>query len=268
MNLSGKNILISGGGGVGVASGLRQALREAQARVIITEPSEALLKNMPDEDNEIHGFVCDVSDLNQVVQLFEKLTSEFGLIHGLVNNAGIGLSREAHLASEEEFDRLFGVNLKGMWRMSKYFANQLIAESQAGAIVNVSSVHAHSTMSRNALYCTTKNAVVGLTVGMAVELGKHGIRVNAVGPGYVHSAQNHDLIRNWTDDPEQWVVDFFNNQQVIHDEVKAIDVGRMVTFLLSDLARSTTGQQIYVDAGVTSLLFNRDYTGDAGNYPN
>jgi len=183
-----------------------------------------------------------------------------------VNNAGIGLSKKAHLASEEEFDRVFGINLKGAWHMSKLFAQQLISAEQAGAIVNISSVHAHGAMSRNALYTTTKNAIVGLTMGMAVELGEHQIRVNAVAPGYVHAKQNYELVSTWSDDPKQWHQDFINHQQVLHHDIKPIDVGRTVAFLLSDAARSITGQHLYVDAGKTSLLFNRDYTGDAGNY--
>jgi NAD(P)-dependent dehydrogenase (short-subunit alcohol dehydrogenase family) len=115
-------------------------------------------------------------------------------------------------------------------------------------------------MAKYALYSTTKNAIRGLTMGMAVELGKHNIRVNAVGPGYVHAEQNFDLIRTWTDDPEGWVDQYRKYQQAIERFIDPVDVGNVVAFLLSDLARAITGQVIYVDNGATSLLFNRDFS--------
>ncbi len=266
MNLSGKNVLVTGGGGVGVASGVVAALLEAGANVIINEVDHKTLKEGQKRFPNVTAVKADVTSEEDILALFKIIVERHGILHGLVNNAGIGLSRVAHDASEEEFDKIFGINVKGVWRVSRLFAQQLIAAKLPGAIVNISSVHAHSAMSRNALYTTTKNAVVGLTMGMAVELGKHNIRVNAVAPGYVHAEQNYDLVKTWTEDPKQWVQDFINNQQVLHHDIKAIDVGRTAAFLLSDGARSITGQQLFVDAGKTSLLFNRDYTGDAGNY--
>ena len=126
--------------------------------------------------------------------------------------------------------------------------------------MNISSVHAHSTQSRYAIYASAKSAIVGLTRGMACEIGPMGFRVNAVGPGYVHAAQNFELIKTWSDDPDQWVRDFIENHQVLNYEINAVDVGNTVAFLLSDLARCITGQNIYVDNGTTSLIFNRDFT--------
>src|SRR5690606_16262391 len=98
------------------------------------------------------------------------------------------------------------------------------------------------------------------TRGMAIETGPLGFRVNAVGPGYVHADQNYDLIKTWSDDPEKWVNDFIDNHQVLSYEVRPVDIGNTVAFLLSDLARCITGQNIYVDNGTTSLIFNRDFT--------
>ena len=138
--------------------------------------------------------------------------------------------------------------------MSKFFVNQLLKNNSPGSIVNVSSVHARATISRYAIYASAKSAVEGLTRGMAVELGKHEIRVNAIAPGYVHAEQNYDLLRTWTNDPEQWVRDYIENEQVIHRAIKAEDCGYTVAFLLSDLSKSITGQTIYVDNGDTIKL--------------
>lgn len=140
--------------------------------------------------------------------------------------------------------------------MSKFFVKQLLKNQSTGNIVNVSSVHAHSTMPGYAIYASAKSGVEGLTRGMAVELGKYNIRVNAIAPGYVHAEQNYDLMRTWTDDPEQWVQNYIRNEQVIQKEVQPEDCGTTVAFLLSDLSKSITGQTIYIDNGSTVKLLS------------
>jgi NAD(P)-dependent dehydrogenase (short-subunit alcohol dehydrogenase family) len=132
--------------------------------------------------------------------------------------------------------------------------------NQPGNIVNISSVHVNSTISKYALYAGCKSAVEGLTKGMSVELGPHNIRVNAVGPGYVHSDQNYALIGSWAKDPKQWVEDLKTDQQVLFFDIDPVDCGNVVAFLLSDLSRAVTGQTIYADNGSINLLYNRSFT--------
>jgi enoyl-[acyl-carrier-protein] reductase (NADH) len=93
---------------------------------------------------------------------------------------------------------------------------------------------------------------------MALDLGKYNIRVNAIGPGYVHSEQGMDIIGQWADDPEEWVDNYRRNCQALPYLIDAVDCGNLAAFLLSDLARSITGQTIYVDAGATSMIFGND----------
>lgn len=254
MNLKGKNIIVTGGEGFGVGSGICSALSEYGARLIINGRDkvkiDAVLKKYPGSVPA----VADVSNPSEVEELFNRLGKEVGIIHGLVNNAGVGLSKEAHEVSGQEFDNLYNIDVKGVWMMSKLFVQQLLKNQSTGNIVNVSSVHAHSTISRYAIYASAKAAVEGLTRGMAVELGKYNIRVNAIAPGYVHAEQNYDLLRTFTDDPEQWVQDYIKNEQVIHREIQPEDCGYTVAFLLSDLSRSITGQTIYIDNGNTIKL--------------
>ena len=254
MNLKDKNILVTGGAGYGVASGICKALSESGARLIINEKNEEKIDEALKAYPGAIPAIGDISKHADVEAIFNRLEKEVGLIHGLVNNAGIGLSKPFHEATEEEFDNLYDVDVKGVWMMSKFFVNQLLKNNSPGSIVNVSSVHARATISRYAIYASAKSAVEGLTRGMAVELGKHEIRVNAIAPGYVHAEQNYDLLRTWTNDPEQWVRDYIENEQVIHRAIKAEDCGYTVAFLLSDLSKSITGQTIYVDNGDTIKL--------------
>ncbi len=260
LDLSQMKVLVTGGAGTGVGAGVCQALHAAGATLLINDVRIPELDALKDRYPGARLYVADLTVTSEVDAMFEEIAADVGPITGLVNNAGIGLSKVAHEVREDEFDRLFGVNVRAVWDLSRRFAQQCIGHSHTGSIVNISSVHAHSTMSRYAIYCSAKNAVLGLTKGMAVELGPMGIRVNAVGPGYVHAEQNLDLIKTWTDDPEQWIKDFFENQQVLNYEIRPIDIGQAVAFLLSDLAHCITGQNIYVDNGTTSLIFNRDYT--------
>ena len=97
-------------------------------------------------------------------------------------------------------------------------------------------------------------------MGMAVELGPFGIRVNAIGPGLVQAEQNYDLVKTWSDDPEKWLREFPLDQQVILEDIEPVECGNAVAFLLSELSSGVTGQVLYVDKGTTSLVFNRFFT--------
>ena len=258
--LQDKYILVTGGGGTGVGFGVCEAVTAFGGHLLINDIDPQKAQQAAERYPHAIPLVGDVSDAQDVARMFAKAQQQVGVVHGLVNNAGVGLSKVAHEVSEAEFDRLYGIDVRAVWLMSRAFSQQLLAADMVGHIVNVSSVHGHSTMSRYAIYASAKSAVEGLTRGLAIELGPHGIRCNAIGPGYVHAEQNYDLIRTWTDDPEGWVEGYRKNQQSVPQLVDAEDCGNVVAFLLSELSRSVTGQTIYVDNGKTSLLFNRDFT--------
>lgn len=260
MDFKGKNILVTGGGGFGVGAGVCEVLSQLGATVILNELNidEAVTaaKNYP---NAI-PVAADIRSEAEVNKMFSDIKDKVGQLHGLVNNAGVGLSKLAHEATGDDFTRLYDTDVKGVWQVSKAFVNQLLETNQPGNIVNISSVHVNSTISKYALYAGCKSAVEGLTKGMSVELGPHNIRVNAVGPGYVHSDQNYALIGSWAKDPKKWVDDLITDQQVLFFDIDPKDCGNVVAFLLSDLSRSVTGQTIYVDNGSINLLYNRSFT--------
>ncbi len=255
-----RTILVTGGAGIGVGGGVCAALHQLGAQLIINDVDQKALEKTNDLYPDAFTVQADVNDPRAVQGMFETIATEVGVIDGLVNSAGVGLSKPVHHVKEEEFDRIYGIDVKAVWRMSKAFVNQCLQADQIGHIVNISSVHAHSTQAGYSIYSSAKHAIVGLTRGMACDLGPLGIRVNAVAPGYVHAAQNYDLIKTWSDDPEQWVRNFVDKQQLLNDMIAPTDIGYTVAFLLSDLAKSITGQNLYVDAGTTCLMFNRDFT--------
>lgn len=259
MNLSHLTVLVTGGGGVGVGGGVCEILAKHGATLVINELELDKAKRAAEKYPKAIAVGADLSKDEEVDRMFAEISEKVGTLNGLVNNAGIGLSKKAHEASPVEFDRLYSVDIRAVWYVSNRFVNQLIGTGKKGSIVNISSVHAYATQPGFAIYCSAKNAVQGLTKGMAYELGKEGIRVNAIGPGLVHAEQNYDLIKTWTDDPNQYLTDFVQYQQAIPSPVMPKDCGNVVAFLLSDMSASVTGQTIYVDGGTTIMLHNRDF---------
>ncbi|MGF1671646.1 MAG: SDR family NAD(P)-dependent oxidoreductase [Balneolaceae bacterium] len=259
-DLKGKKILVTGGGGIGVGGGICKVLDRCACTIILNELKPEVAEKAAKNYQHAIPMAADISKEDEVMAMFDKIEKDVGVLDGVVNNAGIGMNKKAHQASRQEFTKLFDVDVKGVWLVSRAFANQMIESNRTGNIVNISSVLAHASWSGYAIYSSAKSAVEGLTRGMAAELGKYHIRVNAVGPGYVHAEQNYELIKSFTDEPEKWVRDVIENCQILPFEIDHEDCGNAVAFLMSDLSRAITGQTLYVDNGVSSLLRNSRYT--------
>ncbi len=264
MSLDGRNILVTGAAGAsGVGYGVVEAVIEAGGRPIINGRDEGRLAQAKKRFPSAELVRGDISFPEDAERMVAEVAARIGRIHCLVNNAGIGLHKAPHECEEVDFDRLVNVDFRGTWLMTRAWLKHVLGEgNHAGppaAAVNISSIHAQKTMPGYGIYAGVKGAVDALTRGLAVHYGRLGIRFNGVAPGYVHSEQNRDLIRNWTDDPDGWVEDLIQNHQATPQVIEPIDVGRVVAFLLSDEARAVTGQTLTVDAGSTSLLYPMNF---------
>lgn len=259
MDFTKKNILVTGGGGVGIGGGIARVLSSKGATVIVNDLTDDLSQKAAEGLNGAIPLAADLRDYRQVDDMFKKIEKEVGILHGLVNNAGVGNAMPAHEIEENTFDFLYNLDVKTVWYLSRLFARHHIARSTTGHIVNVSSVQASATLDGYALYASAKAAVEGLTRGMAVELGKYGMRVNAIAPGYVHSEQGLELIATWSKDPKKWVEQHTNEYQVLNFLIQPEDCGQTVAFLLSEMSRAVTGQVIFTDNGLTLLAYSRDF---------
>ena len=253
-------MLVTGAGGQGMGRGIVESLEAGGATVVGMDVSEDAARDLRTAHPQLVSLIGDVSSEADVERVFNEAEAAAGPIHGVVNNAGIGLNRPFHEVTADEFDRIHGVDVRGTWLVSKAFASRAIAAGRGGAIVNISSVHGTATAPGYAVYAGAKAAVDGMTRGFAVDLGPYGIRCNAVAPGYVHAAQNVELIRGFTDEPEAWIDTHTDDFQLLNHVVEARDCGDTVAFLLSDAARSITGQSLLVDAGLTTALYNNSFT--------
>lgn len=169
-----------------------------------------------------------------------------GRLDGLVNNAG-SVTREPFLeASEAEMDRVLALNVKGATVVAQAVARGMVASGQAGAIVNIASVAGLVGARNRSLYAATKHAVMGLTRAMALELGAHGIRVNAVCPGLVNTPLAADLMADAA------FVAATRARIPLGRIMEPEDVAGPVVFLLSAAAAGITGVALPVDGGVTA----------------
>jgi NAD(P)-dependent dehydrogenase (short-subunit alcohol dehydrogenase family) len=194
--------------------------------------------------------VCDVRDAASVDAAFAAVLAEHGRLDILVNNAGIGAVGDVTGNSDEEWLRVFDVNVFGIARASRAALPHL-RNSPSAAIVNVSSIAALVGLPQRALYSASKGAVAALTLAMAADGVLEGVRVNAVIPGTADTPWVGRLL-DAADDPAA-ARTALEARQPIGRLVSAAEVAQAITYLASPLSSSTTGTLLPVDGGVVGL---------------
>lgn len=189
--LEGKVAVVTGGTrGIGYAT-VRKFLKEG-ARVVLFGSSEVSVSkalNSLLEENpkyEITGMNPDLSNIKSVIEAMNSIIKMHGKIDILVNNAGISSSTNLYDYTEDDLDKIIDINIKGVFNASK-IASEFMKENGGGVILNTSSMVSLYGQPSGSIYPMSKSAVNGLTKSLARELGKDGIRVNAVAPGVIHT---------------------------------------------------------------------------------
>src|SRR3954469_25516858 len=249
LDFSGKVALVTGAAaGMGLATA--RAFAEAGAAVVLADFKEEAVKAAAEElvaaGHRAIAVRCDVSDDDQIAAMVDRTVAEFGRIDAAFNNAGV-MAKIAPTAesTREEWDRVIGVNLRGVWSCMKHELKQMERQG-SGAIVNNASVGALTGNPGIGPYIASKHGVVGLTRTAALEYIKHGIRVNAVNPGLIDTQIGHDV--------------FKGDEKVYAQAATSIPIGRAgrpdeiasaVLWLCSSAASYVVGQAITVDGGMT-----------------
>jgi len=229
----------------GAASGIGRASAELfareGARVLAVDRPGA---NLDFADPAIVAFPQDVSTESAPAAIVEAALAAFGSLDILFNNAGIGANALAAETPDEQWDRVQAINLRAVFRLSRQAIPHLIASPQ-GRILNTSSVMALGTDYGLAAYCAAKAGVLGLTRTLALELGKHGVTVNAVLPGAIVTGMTGASFA----DPRN--AEVWARKSVLRRLGQPIDVARVALFLVSEDGGFVTGQAIAADGGMT-----------------
>ena len=258
--LEGRVAIVTGCGGSGIGHGISLVLARQGAHVVILEidvdAADEVCHQIEAEGGNATVIGADISRSDNVRQAIDMVIEEHHHLDVLVNNAGIGLIRAVAEASEEEFDKLAAIDLRGMWLCCKYAIPHMRRQKQ-GSIVNIASVHSQATAPQFGIYAAMKAGVAGLSRGIAVQYGPDGIRANTVSPGLVDGKQTREIVAQLSNDVEGWLDDFVRCDQALPKLIQPEDIGNLVAFLASDDARMITGTEIPVDAGMWVQLNSR-----------
>lgn len=246
MRLKGKKAIVTGGGGgIGRASAILFAKEGALVAIsdIDAEKGKETASLINEQGGKAIFVQTDVSVSHQVKELVEETVSTFGGLDILFNNAGISNSNVKGLdLTEEEWDRVIDINLKGVFLGIKY-AIPVLRKSGSGAIINTSSMLGLKGQKYMAAYNASKAGVILLTKNAALEYGKDNIRVNAIAPGVIDT----NIIDSWKNDPRKWPI--ISKANALGRIGNPEEVANAVLFLASDDASFITGATLSVDGG-------------------
>jgi 2-keto-3-deoxy-L-fuconate dehydrogenase len=232
------------GGASGIGAATTMLLLEQGAQVAVLDRD---VDTVPDGAT---GFACDVTVSEQVEDAVAAVVDRFGRLDVLVNNAGIGAAGDVAANDDDEWHRVLDVNVVGVARVSRAALPHLRASSSA-AIVNTCSVVAAIGVPNRALYSASKGAVAALTLAMAADHVREGIRVNAVVPGTADTPWVGRLLDAAPDRDAAEAA--LRKRQPLGRLVSAPEVAHAIVYLASPAAASTTGTLLAVDGGMTGV---------------
>lgn len=238
------------GGARGIGRSIAAAFAGAGATVVIgdirTELAASTAKELSSSGNVDSRFL-DVRDWGSVGAFFKAVESEHGRIDISVNNAGVTAIEPSLEMTEQTWHEVVSVNLTGVFACAQA-AGQAMVRHRSGSIINLASAAAVLGLPGRAPYCATKGAVISLTKVLAVEWVQHGVRVNAIGPGWVRTDFVQDAI-----DAGKLDVEGIARRTPMRRLAEPAEIAEVALFLASDRSSYITGQTIFPDGGFTSF---------------
>lgn len=244
--LEGKVAIVTGGAS-GIGERIAEVFVEEGARVLIADTDSARIGAVIARlgHNSADGAEVDVRDEDAVRKMVEQATRRFGRLDIAVNNAGVGGFSPIQHYPLDDWNRVVGISLTGTFLCIKHESAFFIGQGQGGSIINIASLNAIQATEGFAAYCAAKAGVVGLTKVAALELGRHGIRVNAIGPGLIHTPATAGMLAI------PGLEEAFVHEAPLGRAGEPDDVARLALYLASDEASLMTGQALYLDGGAS-----------------
>ena len=254
MMLEGKTALVTGGTG-GIGSAICKRFEKEGAKVIAADLSPGGGGDGGDGGGEFRAF--DVTNEAQIIETFDQIAAEWGKLDILVNAAGIEIEETIENTTLEQWNRIFAINVTGMFLTSKY-ALPLLRKSEGASVINFGSYDGYIADPGLAAYCATKGAVHALTRAMACDHGPEGIRVNAICPGYVDTPMLQSFFEGEGSGGGGGNIESL--QQAVRDvhPMRTYgtpeDIANLVNWLASDEARYASGQLWVIDGGLSAQV--------------
>ncbi|HEV8296450.1 MAG TPA: SDR family oxidoreductase [Acidimicrobiales bacterium] len=245
-------VAIVTGGAQGLGLGIARRFAEEGARVVIADIAEDAAAKAAASIGGVH-VACDVTRRESVQAMVDGVVERYGQLDVMVANAGIAGGAPFLELTDERWDSVIAVNLRGVFLCNQIAGRQFVAQGTGGAIINTASILSARANPTTAAYSASKAAVVSLTHSAAASLGQYGVRVNAIGPGYIETQMTAGI----RDDA--------NLSQSVRDATVLGrfgvpgDIGDAAVFLASDESSYVTGQVLYVDGG---WLLHRNPSGE------
>jgi len=253
MKLFENKVILITGGASGIGKAMARLFCLEGGTVLIADINEfagkAAAEDLKGKGHSVHFFQCDLSKKESIRRLVDSVEPEYSRLDVLCNNAGVELDAPFEETKESDWDRLFEVNVKGMFLLSQ-FSLPLLRKGKDPAVVNTGSISGLVGWPASTAYCSSKGAVVMLTKQMAVDLAKDGIRVNCICPGTTNTAMIDRLIGG------------AENREQLEAEIKRMhllgrfaapkEIAAAVIFLASEEASFITGAILPVDGGYTA----------------
>lgn len=246
MKLEGKSSIVTGGNrGIGRAISLALAKEGANVAIVARKDlgkAEATAEEIETVGRKSMALLADVTQKKEVDSVVGQVCKEFGRVDILVNNAGLNVRGPLEKVTEEDWDRVVAVNLKGVFLCSVSVMKEMVRRSIGGNIINIAGASAHRCYAENGAFGPSKAAVLNLTKQMAVEWAKYNIRVNGVSPGPTMTSPTEERIR---DEEVRRRIAMIPLGRIAEPE----EIASVVVFLASDDSRYMTGQSLIVDGG-------------------
>jgi len=243
-----RNVIVTGGSrGLGFGIAQRLVASGYRVSVVARNMTDALAAAIEQRERSSTGSLqfipFDLADVEAIPELVKRLRKERGVFYGLVNNAAISFDGALSIMHNSQIEKMIGVNTLSPIILTKYVVRYMMADG-GGRVVNVSSIMASTGYSGLSVYGATKASMVGFTRSLAREVGRMGVNVNAVAPGFVATEMTQGLQGEKREQVER--------RSALRRLADVDDVANAVEFLLGDRANSITGTVLTVDAGATA----------------